>query len=86
MGKTYGEAPGAAGAQEVFLWEPVTNNRLRPALMVKGLGMILVTMEIPCPSLIAFTGFSFALVYGNSKRISSVGSAHLRARTAVLKQ
>lgn len=83
MGKTYGEAPGAAGAQEVFLWEPVTNNRL---LLVKGLGMILVTMEIPCPSLIAFTGFSFALVYGNSKRISSVGSAHLRARTAVLKQ
>lgn len=83
MGKTYGEAPGAAGTQEVFLWEPVTNNRL---LLVKGLGMILVTMEIPCPSLIAFTGFSFALVYGNSKRISSVGSAHLRARTAVLKQ
>lgn len=83
MGKTYGEAPGAAGAQEVFLWEPVTNNRL---LLVKGLGMILVTMEIPCPSLIAFTGFSFALVYGNSKRISSVGSAQLRARTAVLKQ
>lgn len=83
MGKTYGEAPGAAGTQEVFLWEPVTNNRL---LLVKGLGMILVTMEIPCPSLIAFTGFSFALVYGNSKRISSVGSAQLRARTEVLKQ
>jgi len=83
VGKTYGEAPGAAGTQEVFLWEPVTNNRL---LLVKGLGMILVTMEIPCPSLIAFTGFSFALVYGNSKRISSVGSAQLRARTAVLKQ
>jgi len=83
VGKTYGEAPGAAGNQEVFLWEPVTNNRL---LLVKGLGMILVTMEIPCPSLIAFTGFSFALVYGNSKRISSVGSAQLRARTAVLKQ